>query len=331
MQNDDAVHPEGKLTKFYSISDLRGYLYHTEPFSWLEGSWGYHCIEHWNQHHYDMCKPEIVRISDSEDDLERYTEILYNIWTHDKNRRTKYDVFSPAVKIKSYIPNLGIEAIEMNEYYKVERKCEKDGECAEDEDCTCFKYTSGLFIYKVETGSPCFFAGFKTGDILRGISRPEIERIKPAKWKPLHLDYEDDYDGVEGEHVQYRHYNIEKSADMMAILDMIYEDERLIFEIVRNGKEMEIEMNVPFHEMTTQVFNSPKIVIKRVGNLGIGSDGHMHINYSDENDPTTKQYLRMKSGVDVDSHELWLEIPDTLIGVDFYINEKGELYIEYHA
>lgn len=316
-------HVHANLSPLYSISDLKAYLYKIR--SRNEGLWRYHDVEH--NDHFTDCQPEIIKISNTPEDLERYSEILYNILCLDVHKRNKFDVASMVIRKKGSVPNLGIDVLEMTKTYK----------CVYDNGLVL---TSGLFIYNLKSGGTCFLADFREGDVIVSVQRPEVEKI-PTKWKRQHLDYYEDgrdkdskkpeesnQEDINYYHAEYRTYTISTIRDMMSIFNVINANEYVIFNIVRAGERIDIGMKVPFHTKIVARVDVPKIVIKTIPKFEIKNED-LTIRYDDPNDYTDKVYLRMKAGVDTDSRDLYLEIPDTVIGVNFYIDENGNLVAEY--
>lgn len=310
---------EIKLSKLYTIADLAAYLYKIQ--SWQEGLWRYHCIDH--NHHYEGCEPEIIEIKNNPDEIEKYTEILYHILCLDTHKRTKYDVTSLVGKVVGHVPDLGIEVAEMSEYYNV-------GEL-----------TSGLFIYYVDPTKQAFMYDFMEGDVLVGIQRPELEKRPVSYWNPQHLDYDADGNDIDRDYSNKnqemtrvsgtksnRRYDIDSIRSLMDVFKIIGDGEKLIFEISRKGKMIYIEMEVPLYTKVVMKAYVPKIVIKTMPKMEIRDESFL-IRYKDETDPTTKKYLKMRAGVDLNTRDLYLEIPDTVIGVTFYIDEKGNLIADY--
>ena len=278
-----------KISKLYSISDLKGYYYKLRS-SWREDLWGYHDPEYGHSA-YSEHVPNIIKVKNTQDDLERYPEIMDNFVTHDPNKRTKFDVDSPVLNIVGNVPDMGIEVIEMTSYYH------------------CGDLTEGLFVYYVESLSKAFYAGFNVGDVITAVKRPEVEKIKV------------------GDKKVYRSYDIKNVKDLMSILNVIRPNENLIFVISRNEQQIELNLSIPVKVKVYQRITNPKIVIKRCPDLYISDDGNLIMNWN-ENDYTSRVFNLISADVDNDLN-LVMEVPDTLTGYDFDIDENGNLVIYY--
>lgn len=162
-----------KISKLYSISDLKGYLYKKRSYDNL---WRYHDMEHLHDHK-GTCEPEVIQVKNTEDDIERYPEITYSILDLKPDKPGKHDKFAPVSRVHGLAPDLGLEVIELSDYYSV-----GSGEN---------KLTSGVFIYKVDLSSVSYSVGLRVGDVITEIKRPQLEK-KPSSWKRCHLDYDED-------------------------------------------------------------------------------------------------------------------------------------------
>ena len=305
-----------RTSTLYYITDLKAFLWKKRDYCNL---WRYHDFEYmYSQGHpYNVESPEIIRIYDTPDDLERYSEILYNMICKDhQGFNTVHDVAAMVIKRVVKSPDLGLEVIQLNDYYK----------CKYSED---FIQTTGLFVFRIEKGSTCETAGLMEGDVIVSIQRPELEKV-PSRWKPQHLDYEDEYMYNEDvpAHAYFRTFQIKTVDDAMSFFKNVHENERLIFNIIRDGERMDVEVVVPFTPKLSARFENPKVVVKTIPKFEI-NDTNLVIRYDDPNDPTDRVYLRMKGGVDIGEGDLFLEIPDTVIGVRFYIDENGNLAVDY--
>lgn len=305
-----------RTSTLYYITDLKAFLWKERSYCNL---WRYHDFEYmYNQGHpYNGKEPEIIRIYDTPDDLERYSEILYNMICKDhQGFNTVHDVAARVIKRVMKSPDLGLEVIQLNDYFS----------CKYSAD---FIQTTGLFVHRLEQGGACETAGLKEGDVIVSIQRPQLERV-PSKWKPQHLDYEDEnmYNENVDPHTYFRTFQIETVNDAMSFFKDVNENERLIFNIIRDAERMDVEVVVPFSPKLSARFENPKIVVKTIPKFEINNP-ELRIYYDDPNDPTDKVYLRMKGGVDISKGDLFLEIPDTMIGVRFYIDENGNLAVDY--
>lgn len=242
-----------KLSKLYSISDLKAYYYKIK--NWKEGLWRYHDAVYGHQTYIDH-DPNIIKVKDNEHDLERYPEIMYNVYTDDLHKRTKYNVDSQVTNIKGSVPNIGMEVVELTNYYH------------------CGDLTKGLFIYLVESLSSAYYAGFNVGDVIIKIKRPEIA---------------------------HKSYDINCIRDLMSIFNNIHPDEQLIFIINRDGKELELNMSIPFKTKIYQRIISPKIVIKTCPDLDI-IEGNLIIDYT-EGDYIAKVFNLISADIDLERDE----------------------------
>lgn len=299
----------------YHITDLKAFLWKKRSYCDL---WRYHDFEYmYNQGHpYDGKEPEIIRIKDTPEDLERYSEILYNLACKDhRGFNTVHDVASIVIRRVMKSPDLGLKVAELSTFYNY--------------TSDNFVLTKGLFVYEIDKDGVSEKAGLMKGDVIVSIQRPDLEKV-PSTWKRQHLDYDEvsEYDGMYDEpHSVYRTYKTDTANDVISLMYDVEENEHLILNVIRDGELMDLDMYIPFVPKISTRFEVPKIVVKRIPKFDM-DDNEMNLHY-DPNDPTDRIYLRMKGGIDINERELFLEIPDTLIGVRFCIDEKGNLVVEY--
>lgn len=88
-----------------------------------------------------------------------------------------------------------------------------------------------------------------------------------------------------------------------------------------------MSLSIPVKVKVYQRIANPKIVIKRCPDLYISDDGNLIMNWN-ENDYTSRVFNLISADVDNDLN-LVMEVPDTLTGYDFDIDENGNLVIYY--
>lgn len=289
---------EAKLSPLYSISDLKGYLWRRNMYDNL---WRYHSNDpEINHQTYLKHETPIIKVKDTQDDLERYSEIMDNNICLETHKRTKYDVDSPVINIKGSIPDIGIEVVEVTDYYH-------SGDL-----------TSGLFVYLIKPDSVAYLAGIKEGDVIVKVKRPSVETCPPQLWDK-HVSSSQDK--------QMKSYEIKTIKDMMSLFNVIYPDEKLIFVINRNGNELELNMSIPFKITIYQRVEVPKVVIKKCPDMYM-KNGYWYLEYKYENEYTKTVFNNISCDVDENMY-LVLDTPDTLIGYEFEIDDNGNLIVNY--
>lgn len=286
----------------FPLSDVRAYIYDIN--SWNEDMWGYHDMEH--LHHHEGCEPVIDIIKDTEQSKIMYP-FLYipPVITDDLDKRPKYSVASPVLKIFGDIPNLGIHVLEMNEYYSTE-------------------LPEGLFVYKIDDDSELGGEnGLMMGDVITSIKRPKTESYPPQKWKRIHLDYEDE---IDEERYKIRETRIKTISDMMGVLRRISKDETVIICVERGGKTCLIQTKIPHKTKLYSMFDNPRLYFDGIPDMFI-MDKWLVVN-QESNKTYIKDFLEIVSYVD--RRELIIEIPDNISEmIDFEIDEKGNLNLIY--
>lgn len=330
--------PKKRTSTLYSISDLKGYLYKIRSY---DGLHRWHDIEHMftkGGHPYNNRLPEIIKVKDTEEDIRKYPEIMYNILVDKPFERTKYDVDAPVRKVVEKIPSLGIDVFELTEYYSVGHDYFESNRTppkgsgvydvgnfeGDEEDKTCL--TSGLFIYRLDRNEICYNVGMMEGDVIIKVSRPVLEKVAPVKWVRQHLDYTEDYDELYPKS-QTRSKEISTVSDMMSFLSSVSENERVIFTIIRNGNELEIPLNVPFVKKLRDYIEQPKVVIKRVLHIE-EHNGYLYMYYDDKSDFMYKAFEGIYVEVD-DNGQLVMDIPTNLIDTKYEIDNEGKLIVIY--
>lgn len=310
----------GKTSSLYSVSDTRGYYYKIRSYCDL---YRYHEIFFMEQngHPYNNKLPEIIHVQDTTEDLERYYEILYNVLNLDVDKRTKYDVVAKITNTVGDVPDLGIEVMELTDFYH------------------CGDLISGLFMYRVNYDSTAYWAGFEEGDVIIKVKRPEVESKPSRAWKLNTFTVTCPTPGVvkilDPSPRDFKTYEITTVDSLMNMFSWCRNNELVIFTVVRDGQEMTIPVNVPFKSKVIKRVNVPQIVIKTVPVFEIDG-GMMIMNQLDVNNDTNKvaqdnmNNLFNRIHVDISGDgNLVMETPDTLNEVDFYISNDGILYTRY--
>ena len=290
---------EAKLSKLYSISDLKSYLYKKEQ-SRKDSPYFRNHTPDLGHSTYSAHVPDIIHIKDTENDINKYPEIMNDILCVETHKRTKYDVSSNIINIKSEIPFLNIEVIEVTDYYH------------------CGKLTSGIFIYKVGELSPAFYAGFEEGDVITGLKRIKVEKTPPIKW---------DKHVTPSTERLYKYYDINTITNLMSVLSVVKKDEPVIFIVNRDEKEIEIKLNIPYETKLWQRFDVPRVRIKTSPEMFTKNENvFAEIDESNYIDTHLFDNLNMFHTIDVDKQEYFI-INDNE-SVDFVSDVDVNMYVE---
>lgn len=287
-----------KLSRLYHVSDLKGYLWRKK---FYDNLWRYHDPVYGHQTYVEHVQPPI-HVKDTTDDLIKYPEIMNPRFPLNLYERDKYDVNSGVINIKGNLPALGIEVIQVTEYYH------------------CGDLTCGLFIYLVEDNSISHESGLKVGDVITCVKRTEVEKLPPHKWDRHVQKSSDTYQA-------YKSYEIKTIEDMMKVLRLLHPDEHVLMTINRNGHEMEFGMNVPFETKLYQRAEVPHVVVKTIPDMCI-QDEYLMMRSRGEHDYIYDVFDLVEVHVDEDMN-LAVEIPCTLTEYEFDIDNNGNLIIEH--
>lgn len=307
-----------KTSTLYSSSNTYGYYYKVRSYCDL---WRYHefLFMEENGHPYNDKLPEIIEVQNTQEDLERYYEILFNVLNVEVNIRDKYNVVSIVRRVRGTAPNLGIEVLELTDFYK------------------CGDLTKGLFIHKVNFNSAAYLAYLEEGDVIVKMKRPEVERTPPHLWDSPTVTvtaHEDGSTEIQEVLKTFKTYPIESIKDLMDFFVNVRNKELIIFTVIRDGVEMDIPMKAPIESKMMMKVDLPRIVVKTIPVFEI-KNGYLRMNCVDVNnasnqvaaDNMNQLFGRIKGYVE--ERDLVFELPNTLNDVEFYINENGELAARY--
>lgn len=312
----ESLHPTLTL---HTLSDKRGYFYKVRSYCDL---WRWHEFEFMfrNGHPYNNRLPEIIEVGDNEEDLDRHYEILYNILNLDVHKRTKYDVVTRVTKTTGDVPDLGMELFELTDFYH------------------CGDLTRGLFVYNVQFDSAAYKAGLQEGDVIVSAMRPEVERKPSSLWdrNTYHVTCPDPYTcHIIKQEKGFKTYGISSVSELMKMFSWCRNNERVIFNIVRDNVEMSVEIIVPFRTVVIKRFDIPRIVVKTIPRFEV-KDNSLRMNYVKvwnetnqvANENMNDLFLGLTCDID-DTGNLVMDIPDNLNEVDFYITKDGNLAARY--
>lgn len=310
---------ETKTSDLYSITDKRGYFYKVASYCDL---WRYHDFEFMYQqgHPYNNREAEIVKVVNTDESLQQYYEILFNLLCLDTDKRTRYDVVSRISITTGEVPDLGIDVLELTDFYH------------------CGDLTRGLFVYHVNFDSTAYNADIREGDVIVSASRPEVELTPSSNWKKnmYTVTWKDDKNMEFIDRPKtYKTYGISSVDEMMRMFSWCRNNERIIFNIIRDGVEIKVPVNVPLKKVAIKRFSSPQIVVKTIPRFDIRNNNlrmTMTEVWNETNRVATQNMNELFSGLTcqvTNDGQLVMDMPENLNNVEFFFTEDGQLAVKY--